>query len=152
MEVILPDDPKNSTPPKKKGVLNKLKEGLDDKEEQLAILSTFVRLGVVIWSGFIISLNYIEIPGLGQQTPKDITFVASIFTGCLASFGIETAKKRGDGTYKSDGEKPLSKADIEKIVATQSGGFQTIRVETPIKILGAEVVEPPVKPSTNPPA
>ncbi len=38
---------------KPKGLLHKIKEGLDDKEEQLFILSTFVRLGVVVWSGFI---------------------------------------------------------------------------------------------------
>ena len=62
---------------------------MDDKEEQLVILSTFVRLGVVVWAGFIISLNYIEIPGLGKQTPKDITFPASIFTGALATFGLQ---------------------------------------------------------------
>ena len=65
---------------------------MDDKEEQILILSTFVRLGVVVWAGFIISLNYIEIPGLGQQTPKDITFPASIFTGALATFGLTTGK------------------------------------------------------------
>jgi len=62
---------------------------MDDKEEQILILSTFVRLGVVVWAGFIISLNYIEIPGLGQQVPKDITFPASIFTGALATFGLQ---------------------------------------------------------------
>ena len=72
--------------PKPKNVLRRLKDGLDDKEEQLEILSTFVRLGVVVWAGFIISLNYVEIPGLGEQTPKDITFIASIFTGTLATF------------------------------------------------------------------
>ena len=80
--------------PQKKNVLTKLKDGLDDKEEQLAILSTFVRLGVVIWAGFIISLNYVEIPGLGEQTPKDITFIASIFTGTLATFGIQPTNDR----------------------------------------------------------
>ena len=80
--------------PKSKNVLTKLKDGLDDKEEQLAILSTFVRLGVVIWAGFIISLNYVEIPGLGEQTPKDITFIASIFTGTLATFGIQPSNDR----------------------------------------------------------
>ncbi len=80
--------------PQKKNVLTKLKDGLDDKEEQLAILSTFVRLGVVIWAGFIISLNYVEIPGLGKQTPKDITFIASIFTGTLATFGIQPTNDR----------------------------------------------------------
>ena len=78
----------------KKNVLSKLKDGLDDKEEQLAILSTFVRLGVVIWAGFIISLNYVEIPGLGEQVPKDITFIASIFTGTLATFGIQPSNDR----------------------------------------------------------
>jgi len=104
-----------------------VKASLDDKEEQLAVISTFVRLGVVVWAGFIISLNYIEIPGLGKQTPKDITFVASIFTGALASFGLDTAKrKQGNG---------------------QSGTYQTIRVETPLKIIGAEIVPP--KPNTD---
>jgi len=109
-------------PEKKKNLLNKVKASLDDKEEQLAVISTFVRLGVVVWAGFIISLNYIEIPGLGKQTPKDITFVASIFTGALASFGLDTAKRK-----QNNG---------------QSGTYQTIRVETPLKIIGAEIVPP----------
>ena len=82
-----PDDPKKKNP------LQKLKEGLDDKEEQLQVLSTFVRLGVVIWSGFILTLNYVELPGLGKQERIDPTFIASVFTGALASFGLETAKK-----------------------------------------------------------
>ena len=48
---------------KKKNAFQKLKEGFDDKEEQLAIISLFVRLGVVVWSGFIVTLNYISITG-----------------------------------------------------------------------------------------
>ena len=72
---------------------------MDDKEEQILILSTFVRLGVVVWAGFIISLNYIEIPGLGQQVPKDITFPASIFTGALATFGLQP-NNNGNGKEK----------------------------------------------------
>ena len=128
---------------KKKSVFSKLKEGLDDKEEQLAILSTFVRLGVVVWSGFIISLNYIEIPGLGQQTPKDITFVASVFTGALASFGLQTASKKGDGTMKMDANKnaaamgQITKADLERLIdkVSETGPVQTLRIEqAPIKI------------------
>ena len=134
------DEPK--PPEKKKGVFGKIKAGMDDQSEQLAILSTFVRLGVVVWSGFILPLNYVEIPGLGQQERIDPTFIASVFTGALASFGLETAKKRGDGTYKSDSEKPLKKADIERLIASQSGSVQTIRVETPIKIMGAEIIDP----------
>ncbi len=68
--------------------------GLVESDFILAILSTFVRLGVVVWAGFIISLNYVEIPGLGEQTPKDITFIASIFTGTLATFGIQPTNDR----------------------------------------------------------
>ena len=123
------------TEEKKKGILGKLKGSIDDKEEQVALLSTFVRLGVVVWSGFILTLNYVTIPGLGQQDRIDPTFIASVFTGALASFGLSTSKKRGDGTYKADDEKR----------AALNGSVQTIRVETPIKILGAEIVEPPKK-------
>ena len=44
---------------KKKGPLGKLKELADDKEEQMEIFSTFVRLGILIWSGGILTLNYV---------------------------------------------------------------------------------------------
>ena len=152
MEVILPDDPqvdpnspKDPKDKKKKGPLGKIKEGLENKEQELTILSTFVRLGVVVWSGFIISLNYVPIPGVGKTEPKDITFIASVFTGAIASFGLESAKKRGDGTYDSDEEKPMTKKDIETLMSKNSegAGYQIIRVETPIKIVGAEVIKPP---------
>jgi len=75
--------------PKKKGPLGKLKEGLEDKEEQLLILSTFVRLGVMIWAGAILTLNYVEIPGYKQEQKIDPTFIASVFTGVLATFGVQ---------------------------------------------------------------
>ena len=114
---------------KKKNPFQKLKEGLDDKEEQLAIISLFVRLGVVVWSGFIVTLNYITIPGYSSD-PKDITFPASLLTGALATFGLEGSKKR-------------SEKDTE--VAENAGMVQTIRVETPIKIEGAEVIDPKSK-------
>ena len=126
----------------KKNVFTKIKEGIDDKEEQLVILSTFVRLGVVVWSGFIISLNYITLPAFGQQAPKDITFVASVFTGALASFGLQTASKKGDGTMKMDNKKggglnDISRADFERLIEkmSQVGPTQTLRIEqAPIKI------------------
>ena len=111
---------------KKKNAFQKLKEGLDDKEEQLAIISLFVRLGVVVWSGFIVSLNYIELPGYSNE-PKDITFPASLLTAAISTFGIEASRKNG------------SKKDDK--VATQDGMVQTIRLITPIKIEGAEVID-----------
>tara|TARA_R100000781_G_scaffold53537_2_gene34994 strand:+ start:1565 stop:1876 length:312 start_codon:yes stop_codon:yes gene_type:complete len=80
-----------------KGLLNKLKDGIEDQEAQIQILSTFVRLGVVVWAGFIITLNYVELPVIKKAGSSDITFVASIFTGALASFGLSTANSKGKG-------------------------------------------------------
>ena len=128
---------------KKKGPLSKLKEAVDDKEEQLLILSTFVRLGVMIWAGAILTLNYVEIPGYKQEQKIDPTFIASVFTGVLASFGIQTASKKGDGTMKMNGNggganggaPPVTAKDIEAIIA-KAGPTQTIRVEqAPLKIV-----------------
>ena len=80
---------------KKKGIFTKIKEGIDDHDEQMAILAAIVRLTVVIWSGFIITLNYVEIPMVKKSGNSDITFVASVFTGALATFGLTTGKSSG---------------------------------------------------------
>jgi len=131
--------------PKKKGFLGKVKSAiLPDAEEQAAIISTFVRITVLAWSGGILTLNYVAIPGVPQQK-IDPTFIASVFTGVLASFGIQTASKKGDGTMKMNGNgngngnggaPPVTAKDIEAIIA-KSGPTQTIRIEqAPLKIIG----------------
>ena len=121
--------------PKKKGVLGKLKEKVDDKDEQLAILSTFVRLGILVWSGGILTLAYIKLPpALGIPEQKlDPTFIASVFTGVLATFGV-TATKNGGAKSATGG---ISKADMEKLIekASQTAPSQTIRIEqSPLKL------------------
>ena len=60
--------------PKKVGPLAKLKELSEDKEEQMEIFSTFVRLGILIWSGGILTLNYVSIPNFPQKN-IDPTFI-----------------------------------------------------------------------------
>ncbi len=130
---------------KPKGPLGKLKSALlPDAEEQAAIISTAVRITVLAWSGGILTLNYVAIPGVPQQK-IDPTFIASVFTGVLASFGIQTASKKGDGTMKMNGNgngngnggaPPVTAKDIEAIMAkAPAGPVQTIRIEqAPLKI------------------
>ena len=77
----------------KKGILGKIKDGIEDQDAQIQILGTFVRLGVVVWSGFIITMNYVELPMIKKAGNSDITFVASVFTGALATFGLTTGSK-----------------------------------------------------------
>mgnify|MGYP003124680940 CR=1 FL=1 len=80
----------------KKGILGKLKDAAEDQEHQIQILGTFVRLGVVVWSGFIITMNYVELPMIKKAGNSDITFVASVFTGALATFGLSTGNSNKD--------------------------------------------------------
>ena len=139
---------------KQKGIFGKVKSAIiPDAEEQAAIISTMVRITVLAWSGGILTLNYVAIPGVPQQK-IDPTFIASVFTGVLASFGIQTASKKGDGTMKMDkggGSGPggqISKADMEKLLAN-AGPVQTIRIEqAPLKITTSSD-EPPVKPTVQ---
>ena len=141
-DVVSPEEEKKEE--EKKGPLGKLKDAiLPDADEQAAIISTAVRITVLAWSGGILTLNYVAIPGVPQQK-IDPTFIASVFTGVLASFGIQTASKKGDGTMKMNGNgnggnggpPPATAKDIEAILAKASAGpVQTIRIEqAPIKI------------------
>ena len=81
-----------------KSFLKKIKKNVDDHDEQMAVLGAIVRLGVVVWSGFIITLNYVELPMVKKPVgaSSDITFVASIFTGALATFGLSTGRTKGE--------------------------------------------------------
>ncbi len=137
---------------KKKGLLGKVKSAIvPDAEEQAAIISTMVRITVLGWSGAILTLNYVAIPGIPQQK-IDPTFIASVFTGVLASFGIQTASKKGDGTMKMDkggGSGPngsISKQDMEALIerATQAAPAQTIRIEqAPLVLTPTQSPQPP---------
>ena len=135
--------------PKKKGLLGKIKEATDDKEEQLAILSTFVRLGILVWSGGILTLAYIQLPpALGIPEQKlDPTFIASVFTGVLATFGVQAAKKAGESG--GNGGSNISKADMERLIeaAASTAPTQTIKIEQAPLVLTAKPGEPPVKPT-----
>ena len=120
---------------KKKGPFAKLKEFSHDKEEQMEIFSTFVRLGILIWSGGILTLNYVAIPNFPQKN-IDPTFIASVFTGVLASFGIQTAKNKNAAA--GGGGANISKKDMEMLIAkaSETAPAQVVRIESaPVKII-----------------
>ena len=129
----------------KKGVFDKIKDKvLPDEDDAAAIFSTFVRLGVLVWSGGILTLNYVTIPGMVQQK-IDPTFIASVFTGVLASFGIQTASKKGDGTMKMNGN-----GNGAGPGGNGNGGpVQTLRIEqAPLKIIAVDPGKKDEKPYT----
>ena len=126
-------DPKKEE--EKKGILGKIKEHVDDREEQLAILSTFVRLAVLLWSAGILTLAYVKLPDAWKipEQKLDPTFIASVFTGTLATFGVQAAGKKNGASAQN-----LSKKDMEFLIekASQTAPAQTIRIEQgPVKIV-----------------
>ena len=124
---------------KKKGLFAKAKDALlPDADEQAAIISTAVRITVLGWSGAILTLNYVSIPGIPQQK-IDPTFIASVFTGVLASFGIQTASKKNDGTMKMD-KNGNGDGNGNGGNGGNGGTVQTIRIEQmPLKIIAADI-------------
>ena len=112
-----------------KGPIGKIKELAEDKEEQMAILSTFVRLGILIWAGGILTINYVDVPGLSKQEKIDPTFIASVFTGVLATFGVEAGKNKNKAS--AGGGANISKKDMEILIekAANTAPAQTIRLE-----------------------
>ena len=131
------DKKKEEEAPKKPGFFAKLKDAAEDKEEQMMILSTFVRLGILVWSGAILTLAYVELPEALKIPKQDLdpTFIASVFTGVLATFGVQTSKK---GAAGGGGNGGVSKSDMEKLIAaaSQTAPAQTIRIEqAPVQIV-----------------
>ena len=127
--------PTSVQPEKKKNVLDKLQEITPDKEEQVALIGVAVRLGIVVWSGFILTLAYVDLPGFQKQN-FDPTFIASVFTGALSTFGLATTKDKS----KNNG---VTKEDMEAMIAKSNTAQteQIIRVQTPLTINGAQVVK-----------
>ena len=135
---------------KPKGIIGKMADAIvPDHDEQMAIISTFVRLGILVWSGGILTLNYVAIPNFPQKN-IDPTFIASVFTGVLATFGVQTAKNKSNGNGAKS-TPSVSKADMEKLIekASQTAPAQIIRIEqAPLNLTAAATQpkkeEPPV--------
>ena len=123
---------------KKKGIFSKIKESVDDKEEQLEFLSTIVRLAVLVWSAGILTLAYVKLPAAFNipEQKLDPTFIASVFTGTLATFGVQAAGKKKNSA--DGGSANISKKDMEFLIAkaSETAPAQTIRIESaPVKIV-----------------
>lgn len=145
-------DVKNEKKPDKKGILGKMKEAASDKEEQLDILSTFVRLGILVWSGGILTLAYIQLPpvlGIPEQK-LDPTFIASVFTGVLATFGVQAAKKNGNGNSNgSSAGGGITKEDMERLIAAATHPTYGILVNH--GAAAAPTLAPTILPVDSPP-
>ena len=74
----------------------------DEHEEKGHCLADLVKCAVLVWSAGLLTVSYLNI---FPKMSMDQTFVASLLTGSLASYGIE---RKNNGTVK---KKPDIKTD-----------------------------------------
>jgi len=68
----------------------------DNHEKEGICVADVVKCAVLFWSATLLTVSYL---GLFPQMKMDNTFVASLLTGAMASFGIER-KSNGNGNKK----------------------------------------------------
>ena len=98
---------------------------------------------VAVGTYSLLTINYVDVPGLSKQEKIDPTFIASVFTGVLATFGVEAGKSKNKAS--GGGGANISKKDMEILIekAANTAPAQTIRIEQAPMVLAPQV--PPKK-------
>ena len=87
-----------------------------DHEDKSEVLGNLVKVVVLIWSASLLTFSYVRLPNGQKILDFDPTFIASVFSGSLAAFGLSPAKSGGNGTSNSKSE---SKKEPEVVSAVE---------------------------------
>ena len=92
-------------------MIPKVSEGAD-REEKREWLGDLVRIIILIWSAGLLTASYVRLPGGHKMMDFDPTFIASVFSGSLAGFGVAVASKNGMNGGATNGGGTLSEAPV----------------------------------------
>jgi len=87
-----------------------------DEIDKSEVLGNLVKVVVLIWSASLLTFSYVRLPNGQKILDFDPTFIASVFSGSLAAFGLSPAKAgggNGNGTKTSKKEEPPVVSAIE---------------------------------------
>ena len=85
----------------------------DNDEDKSEVLGNLVKVVVLIWSASLLTFSYVRLPNGQKILDFDPTFIASVFSGSLAAFGLSPAKAgggNGAAKKKKDEEPPVVSA------------------------------------------
>ena len=88
-------------------------EEKDQDEDKSEVLGNLVKVVVLIWSASLLTFSYVRLPNGQKILDFDPTFIASVFSGSLAAFGLSPAKAGGNGksvAKKKEEEPPVVSA------------------------------------------
>ena len=72
----------------------------DQDEDKSEVLGNLVKVVVLIWSASLLTFSYVRLPNGQKILDFDPTFIASVFSGSLAAFGLSPAKSGGASPVK----------------------------------------------------
>ena len=80
-------------------------ESQENQEKEGIAIADLVKCAVLVWSATLLTVSYL---GFFPQMKMDNTFVASLLTGAMASFGIErkAANQQKKQPPKIDSKEP----------------------------------------------
>ena len=98
-------------------MLGKTKAEVEEKqqdEDKSEVLGNLVKVVVLIWSASLLTFSYVRLPNGQKILDFDPTFIASVFSGSLAAFGLSPAKAGGNGNgHSKKKEEPPVQSAIE---------------------------------------
>ena len=74
---------------------SKVVEKEDQDDDKSEVLGNLVKVVVLIWSASLLTFSYVRLPNGQKILDFDPTFIASVFSGSLAAFGLSPAKSGG---------------------------------------------------------
>ena len=93
---------------------SKVVEKEDHDEDKSEVLGNLVKVVVLIWSASLLTFSYVRLPNGQKILDFDPTFIASVFSGSLAAFGLSPAKSGGSApSKKKKEEEPPVRSAIE---------------------------------------
>ena len=72
-------------------------EEKDHHEDKSEVLGNLVKVVVLIWSASLLTFSQVRLPNGQKILDFDPTFIASVFSGSLAAFGLSPARNGGNG-------------------------------------------------------
>ena len=78
-------------------------------------MGQLIRVVILSWSAALLTASY-----AGMFAKMDPTFIATVFTACAATFGVNTMKKGGDKDEDEKKELPRTETVVEPPVSLES--------------------------------
>jgi len=89
-----------------------------EHEDKSEVLGNLVKVVVLIWSASLLTFSYVRLPNGQKILDFDPTFIASVFSGSLAAFGLSPAKA-GGGNQKPTQEQSKKKEELPVVSAVE---------------------------------